>query len=88
MKKVIGFVRSSVKALVNKGENTHKQTRCKLKDRVAFYIENNEIGLSCSISWEEGEDKYKIQSYGRYGVCVQWILRCKCGIVNWKYVTV
>ena len=22
------------------------------------------------------------------GVCGQWILRCKCRIVNWKYVTV
>jgi hypothetical protein len=26
--------------------------------------------------------------YGRFGVCSQWILRGKCGIVNWKYVTV
>ena len=22
------------------------------------------------------------------GVCFQWVLRCKCRIVNWKYVTV
>jgi hypothetical protein len=26
--------------------------------------------------------------YGRCGVCGQGILRCKCGIVNWKYVKV
>jgi hypothetical protein len=26
--------------------------------------------------------------YGRWSVCGQGILGCKCGIVNWKYVTV
>jgi hypothetical protein len=30
----------------------------------------------------------RIIRYGRFGVCGQGILRCKCGIVNWKYVTV
>ena len=36
----------------------------------------------------EGEVRCKIESYSRCGVCGQGILRCKCGIVNWKYVTV
>ena len=33
-------------------------------------------------SWEV------IIRYDRCGVCGQGILRCKCRIVNWKYVTV
>jgi len=34
------------------------------------------------------EVRYKIVRYGRCGVCSYGILRCKCKIVNWKYVTV
>ena len=35
-----------------------------------------------------GGSSEDIICYGRCGVCGQGLLRCKCGIVNWKYVTV
>ena len=33
-------------------------------------------------------DRERIMRYGRCVVCGQGILRCKCRMVNWKYVAV
>jgi len=54
----------------------------------AVCINTREIVYLAKQSWVEGEDKYKIASYGRSSVCGQGIRRCKCRVVNWKYVTV
>ena len=53
-------------------------------------IESYEISCIISVNTVRGRGvrRNTINGHGRYFVIGQEILRCKCRIVNWKYVTV